>query len=62
EPHRQRITERFYRVDSSRSRSEGGFGLGLAITHAYLRVLGGSLDYQAGTPSGSIFKLILPRR
>ncbi len=58
---RERITDRFYRVDSGRSRRDGGFGLGLAITHAYMRLLGGSLEYAPAVPRGSIFRLILPR-
>ena len=58
---RPRITERFYRIDRGRSRSEGGFGLGLALATAYMRVLGGSLEWEAATPRGSIFRLRLPR-
>ena len=57
--HRARITERFYRVDDARSHA-GGFGLGLAITRAYLRVLGGELRHEPAPGTGSIFQLILP--
>ena len=60
EEDRARLTERFYRPDRSRERSTGGFGLGLAITKAYLRVLGGSLSHQPREPRGSVFQLVLP--
>jgi heavy metal sensor kinase len=59
--HRARLTDRFFRTDKARERGQGGFGLGLAITKAYMQVLGGSLDYQPREPTGSIFRLILPR-
>lgn len=59
--HRTRITERFYRIDRGRSRSEGGFGLGLSLANAYMRALGGSLEWAPAEPRGSIFRLRLPR-
>lgn len=59
--HRVHLTERFYRPDRSRGRDKGGFGLGLSITKAYMRVLGGRLEYRPGTPRGSVFELILPK-
>ncbi len=55
------LTERFFRPDRGRGRTSGGFGLGLSITKAYMRVLGGSLDYSAAQPRGSTFRLRLPR-
>jgi heavy metal sensor kinase len=57
---RSRLSERFYRPDRARGRTSGGFGLGLAITKAYLRVLGGSLHHEPAQPRGSIFRLELP--
>jgi heavy metal sensor kinase len=57
---RAHLMERFYRPDRSRDRDRGGYGLGLSITKAYMRALGGSLEYEAGDPSGSTFRLILP--
>jgi heavy metal sensor kinase len=62
EEHRARVTDRFFRVDRARSRNPAGFGLGLSITSAYLRVLGGRLECSAAQPHGSTFRLILPRR
>jgi heavy metal sensor kinase len=57
----EHLAERFYRPDSGRGRSKGGFGLGLSITKAYMRVVGGKLSYEPAQPSGSIFRLTLPK-
>lgn len=59
---RTHLMQRFFRTDRARRRGSGGFGLGLSITKAYLRVLGGSLDYEPHQPCGSMFRLVLPRR
>lgn len=59
---RVHLTERFFRPDRSRGRGSGGFGLGLSITKAYLRALGGTLEYEPRSPGGSIFRLVLPKR
>ncbi len=58
---REHLTERFFRPDRARGRESGGFGLGLSITKAYMRVLNGRLTYEPGTPRGSIFRLTLPK-
>jgi heavy metal sensor kinase len=58
---RARLAERFYRPDSSRAGGQGGFGLGLSITKAYMRVLNGSLVYETMEPQGSRFRLTLPK-
>jgi len=58
--HRAQLTARFFRPDSSRGRGKGGFGLGLSITKAYMRVLGGTLEHEPAQPTGSTFRLILP--
>jgi heavy metal sensor kinase len=57
---RPQITRRFFRTDRSRGRSGGGFGLGLAVTKAYVRILRGSLAYEPRRPRGSRFTLALP--
>lgn len=57
---RSRLMERFFRPDRARDRESGGFGLGLSITKAYMRVLGGTLEYEPAQPQGSTFRLILP--
>lgn len=58
--HAARLADRFYRVEDARERGPGGFGLGLAITKAYLRALGGRLEYAPRQPRGSCFSLVLP--
>ncbi|MGZ5237985.1 MAG: phosphate regulon sensor histidine kinase PhoR [Caldimonas sp.] len=58
--HLSRLTERFYRVDSSRSRESGGTGLGLAIVKHVIQRHGGELDVASEVGKGSTFRLILP--
>ena len=56
-----RLTERFYRVDKSRSREKGGTGLGLAIVkHVAIRN-DCRLDIQSEPGKGSTFSLIFPK-
>jgi two-component system sensor histidine kinase SenX3 len=57
----EHLMERFFRPDRARGRNSGGFGLGLSITKAYMRVLGGSLRYESARPRGSVFRLELPK-
>lgn len=56
----QRIFDRFYRVNSDRSRGTGGAGLGLAIALAIVRTHGGSLSVQSQLGKGSTFTIRLP--
>ena len=58
--HLPRLTERFYRVDGSRSRDTGGTGLGLAIVKHVAQRLGGTLEIQSEPGKGSCFRLLLP--
>lgn len=55
-----RLTERFYRVDKSRSRETGGTGLGLAIVKHVLMHHKGKLNIESELGKGSCFTLILP--
>jgi len=58
--HLPRLTERFYRVDSSRSRESGGTGLGLAIVKHVMQRHGGELDVESEPGKGSTFRLGFP--
>jgi two-component system, OmpR family, phosphate regulon sensor histidine kinase PhoR len=58
--HIPRLTERFYRVDGSRSRETGGTGLGLSIVKHIVQRHGGSLDIQSELGRGSTFRIVLP--
>ena len=58
--HLSRLGERFYRVDSSRSRESGGTGLGLAIVKHVIQRHGGELDVASEPGKGSAFRLIVP--
>lgn len=60
EEHLERITERFYRVDSSRARGEGGTGLGLAIVKHVLLRHHATLDIQSRLGEGSTFRCDFP--
>jgi two-component system, OmpR family, sensor kinase len=55
-----RIFERFYRTDSSRTRSQGGVGLGLAIVRSVVEAHGGAVSYRARPGGGSVFRVALP--
>jgi two-component system, OmpR family, phosphate regulon sensor histidine kinase PhoR len=58
--HLPRLSERFYRVDRSRSRETGGTGLGLAITKHVIQRHGGSLHIESQLGKGSTFSLQMP--
>ena len=60
--HIPRLTERFYRVDRSRSRETGGTGLGLAIVKHVLLRHQAELDVTSELGMGSTFTVILPAR
>lgn len=58
--HIPRLTERFYRVDASRSRETGGTGLGLAIVKHVVQRHGGELLITSEPGKGSQFRIVLP--
>ncbi|OTG80161.1 phosphate regulon sensor histidine kinase PhoR [Acinetobacter sp. ANC 5054] len=59
--HLPRLTERFYRVDSARSRQTGGTGLGLAIVKHVLMQHQAYLEIESKENRGSIFKVVFPK-
>ena len=58
--HVPRLTERFYRVDRSRSRETGGTGLGLAIVKHVVQRHGAELKIESTPGSGSTFSILFP--
>jgi len=60
EEHRKRVFERFYRVDTGRSRELGGTGLGLAIVKDLAGAMGGTVGVESRDPNGSIFWVSFP--
>ena len=60
--HLPRLTERFYRVDRSRSRETGGTGLGLAIVKHALARHQAQLDVESKPGEGSRFTIRIPAK
>jgi heavy metal sensor kinase len=58
--HRQRIFDRFFRIDEARSRDRGGTGLGLAIAKWAVEVNGGHISVSDGPMQGSLFRISMP--
>ncbi|MFM9879312.1 MAG: phosphate regulon sensor histidine kinase PhoR [Burkholderiaceae bacterium] len=58
--HINRLTERFYRVDNSRSRETGGTGLGLAIVKHVVQRHGAELLVESAVGKGSQFRILFP--
>jgi two-component system phosphate regulon sensor histidine kinase PhoR len=58
--HIPRLTERFYRVDRSRSRETGGTGLGLAIVKHVVQRHGAELRIESAPGAGSTFSILVP--
>jgi two-component system, OmpR family, sensor kinase len=57
-----RVFERFWRSDPSRTRSSGGAGLGLAIVSAIATAHGGRAEVQSAPGQGSVFRVHLPHQ
>ena len=58
--HRNRIYERFYRVDQGRARAVGGAGLGLSIALWAVGANNGRIDLESCEGKGSTFSIVLP--
>jgi signal transduction histidine kinase len=54
------VFERFYRVDPSRSRDDGGTGIGLAIARSVVEAHGGRIWAESRVGEGSLFRFVLP--
>ncbi|MCO4745724.1 MAG: PAS domain-containing protein [Proteobacteria bacterium] len=59
--HRERVFERFYRVDKGRSREVGGTGLGLSIVRNLTAAMGGSVGVKRSAEGGAAFWVELNR-
>lgn len=57
---RERIFERFYRIDNDLTRTTGGTGIGLSLARCFARDMGGDVTVAARPGGGSIFTLELP--
>lgn len=55
-----RITEAFYMVDKSRSRKEGGAGIGMALCHKIIKLHGGTLKIDSRLGEGTVMRVIFP--
>ena len=58
--YKERVFERFYRLDDSRARETGGTGLGLSIVHQMVLMHGGTVSVDSEEGSGSTFTVELP--
>jgi len=58
----ERVFERFYRADASRTRAHGGAGLGLSIVAALVAAHGGAVDVESQAGRGASFRVRLPLR
>lgn len=60
--YKERIFERFYRIDDSRARNTGGTGLGLAISKEIIAMHNGRITVRDAENGGSVFEVALPYR
>lgn len=56
----EKIFDRFYQVDPSKTRAYAGMGIGLAVARTLARALRGDVNLRSSTPEGSVFALSLP--
>jgi len=58
---RERVFERFFRVDDSRQRQASGSGLGLSIVAAVVQAHGGTVEARSAAGGGTTFRVCIPR-
>ncbi len=58
--HLANVSDRFYRIDPSRSSTSGGLGLGLAIVQTIMKVHGGALEITSEQGHGTRIRLMFP--
>jgi heavy metal sensor kinase len=61
EEHRQKIFDRFHRIDKARSRADGGTGLGLALAKLFVEQHYGRIELDCPASGGSTFRILLPQ-
>ena len=59
--HQERVFERFYRVDKSRSKRTGGTGLGLAIVKHIVAQCNAQMELHSEVGKGTEVKIIFPK-
>lgn len=60
--HLPHLFERFYRADAARNRTQGGYGLGLAIARSITETHRGKISVASSAGAGTTFTVLLPRR
>jgi hypothetical protein len=60
EMHHKKIFDRFHRVENDYTIKAGGLGLGLAISKAYVQMLGGTISFESGESKGTTFSFTIP--
>ncbi|MFS0559186.1 ATP-binding protein [Terribacillus sp. 179-K 1B1 HS] len=56
------VFDRFYRSDSSRTRKQGGAGLGLSISHSIVKAHHGAIEVNSEEGKGTVFRVLIPKR
>ena len=60
EDQKERLFEKFYRVDDSRSRDTGGYGIGLSIVKSIVDIHKGKIETESNPEESIVFRIILP--